>query len=98
GKEALCIIPVKNIRAVEKLAESAFNRKNMFQVLHSEKPLYVQAGNCVEASEWVEVLSQVSRCNPDRLGTFHPSAYGPVREQDDYSLFTIQDSKETFHT
>uniref|UniRef100_A0A674ABW3 RAS p21 protein activator 2 n=1 Tax=Salmo trutta TaxID=8032 RepID=A0A674ABW3_SALTR len=165
GKEALCIIPVKDIRAVEKLYESAFNRKNMFQVLHSEKPLYVQAGNCVEASEWVEVLSQVSRCNPDRLGTFHPSAYvagawlccrslsdsqpgckpctptllanlqldidcdreterifslltssysklqkmedacasiavyqGPPREQDDYSLFTIQDPKETFHT
>uniref|UniRef100_A0A8C7SSP3 RAS p21 protein activator 2 n=1 Tax=Oncorhynchus mykiss TaxID=8022 RepID=A0A8C7SSP3_ONCMY len=165
GKEALCIMPVKNIQAVEKLDESAFNRKNMFQVLHSEKPLYVQAGNCVEASEWVEVLSQVSRCNPDRLGTFHPSAYlagawlccrslsdsqpgckpctptllanlqldidcdreterifslftssysklqkmedacasiavyqGPLREQDDYSLFTIQDSKETFHT
>ncbi|XP_070290102.1 ras GTPase-activating protein 2 [Salvelinus sp. IW2-2015] len=165
GKEALCIIPVKNIRAVEKLYESAFNRKNMFQVLHNEKPLYVQAGNCVEASEWVEVLSQVSRCNPDRLGTFHPSAYvagawlccrslsdsqpgckpctptllanlqldidcdreterifslltssysklqkmedacasiavyqGPPREQDDYSLFTIQDPKETFHT
>uniref|UniRef100_A0A8C7U787 RAS p21 protein activator 2 n=1 Tax=Oncorhynchus mykiss TaxID=8022 RepID=A0A8C7U787_ONCMY len=165
GKEALCIIPVKNIRAVEKLYESAFNRKNMFQVLHSEKPLYVQAGNCVEASEWVEVLSQVSRCNPDRLGTFHPSAHvagawlccrslsdnqpgckpctptllanlqldidcdreterifslltssysklqkmedacasiavyqGPPREQDDYSLFTIQDPKETFHT
>uniref|UniRef100_A0A4W5MSW2 RAS p21 protein activator 2 n=1 Tax=Hucho hucho TaxID=62062 RepID=A0A4W5MSW2_9TELE len=165
GKEALCIMPVKNIRAVEKLDESAFNRKNMFQVLHSEKPLYVQAGNCVEASEWVEVLSQVSRCNPDRMGTYHPSAYlagawlccrslsdsqpgckpctptllanlqldidcdreterifslftssysklqkmedacasiavyqGPPREQDDYSLFTIQDSKETFHT
>uniref|UniRef100_A0A8C7K5R4 RAS p21 protein activator 2 n=1 Tax=Oncorhynchus kisutch TaxID=8019 RepID=A0A8C7K5R4_ONCKI len=165
GETSLCIIPVKNIRAVEKLYESAFNRKNMFQVLHSEKPLYVQAGNCVEASEWVEVLSQVSRCNPDRLGTFHPSAYvagawlccrslsdsqpgckpctptllanlqldidcdreterifslltssysklqkmedacasiavyqGPPREQDDYSLFTIQDPKETFHT
>uniref|UniRef100_A0A674ACC2 RAS p21 protein activator 2 n=1 Tax=Salmo trutta TaxID=8032 RepID=A0A674ACC2_SALTR len=165
GETSLCIIPVKDIRAVEKLYESAFNRKNMFQVLHSEKPLYVQAGNCVEASEWVEVLSQVSRCNPDRLGTFHPSAYvagawlccrslsdsqpgckpctptllanlqldidcdreterifslltssysklqkmedacasiavyqGPPREQDDYSLFTIQDPKETFHT
>uniref|UniRef100_A0A8C7SKS7 RAS p21 protein activator 2 n=1 Tax=Oncorhynchus mykiss TaxID=8022 RepID=A0A8C7SKS7_ONCMY len=165
GETSLCIMPVKNIQAVEKLDESAFNRKNMFQVLHSEKPLYVQAGNCVEASEWVEVLSQVSRCNPDRLGTFHPSAYlagawlccrslsdsqpgckpctptllanlqldidcdreterifslftssysklqkmedacasiavyqGPLREQDDYSLFTIQDSKETFHT
>uniref|UniRef100_A0A667Z765 RAS p21 protein activator 2 n=1 Tax=Myripristis murdjan TaxID=586833 RepID=A0A667Z765_9TELE len=76
GKEALCIIDVKNIRAVEKLDESAFNRKNMFQVVHAEKPLYVQAGNCVEASEWMEVLSQVSRCNEGRLATFHPSNYG----------------------
>ncbi|XP_056139267.1 ras GTPase-activating protein 2 [Lampris incognitus] len=75
GKEALCIIDVKNIQAVEKLEESAFNRKNMFQVVHAEKPLYVQAGNCVEASEWMEVLSQVSRCNERQLATFHPSTY-----------------------
>ncbi|XP_026143694.1 ras GTPase-activating protein 2 [Carassius auratus] len=74
GKEALCVIPVKNILGVEKLDESAFTRKNMFQVIH-EKPLYVQAGNCVETNSWIEVLSQVSRCNPDRLSTFHPSAY-----------------------
>ncbi|XP_074497876.1 ras GTPase-activating protein 2 isoform X1 [Sebastes fasciatus] len=75
GKEALCIINVKDIQAVEKLDESAFNRKNMFQVVHSEKPLYVQAGNCVEASEWLEVLGPVSRCNEGRLSTFHPSNY-----------------------
>uniref|UniRef100_A0A8C8DLF6 RAS p21 protein activator 2 n=1 Tax=Oryzias sinensis TaxID=183150 RepID=A0A8C8DLF6_9TELE len=75
GKEAICIINVKNIRAVEKLDESSFNRKNMFQVVHSEKPLYVQAGNCVEASEWLEILGQVSRCNEGRLTTFHPSNY-----------------------
>ncbi|XP_056622421.1 ras GTPase-activating protein 2 isoform X1 [Triplophysa dalaica] len=75
GKEALCIIPVKNILGVEKLDESAFNRKNMFQVILSEKPLYVQAGNCVEANGWIEVLSQVSRCNPGRLSAFHLSAY-----------------------
>ncbi|XP_030622815.1 ras GTPase-activating protein 2 [Chanos chanos] len=75
GKEALYVIPVKNILGVEKVDESAFNRKNMFQVIHSDKTLYVQAGNCVEASEWIEVLSQVSRCNTERLGTFHPSAY-----------------------
>ncbi|KAG7471034.1 hypothetical protein MATL_G00120110 [Megalops atlanticus] len=165
GKEALCIIPVKNILGVEKLEENAFNRKNMFQVIHGEKPLYIQASNCVEASEWIEVLSQVSRCNPGRLSAFHPSAYlsgswlcckatsesqpgckpctttmpvniqldidcdreterifslfssncsklqkmedacasiavyqGPQKEQEDYSLFTIQDPKETFHT
>ncbi|KAL0168927.1 hypothetical protein M9458_037149, partial [Cirrhinus mrigala] len=47
----------------------------MFQVIHSEKPLYVQAGNCVETNSWIEVLSQVSRCNAGRLSTFHPSAY-----------------------
>ncbi|XP_028320374.1 ras GTPase-activating protein 2 isoform X3 [Gouania willdenowi] len=75
GKEAVCTICVKNILAVEKLDESAFNRKNMFQVLHSEKPLYVQAGNCVEASEWLDVLGQVCRCNEGRLTTFHPSNY-----------------------
>ncbi|XP_051512243.1 ras GTPase-activating protein 2-like isoform X8 [Myxocyprinus asiaticus] len=75
GKEALCVIPVKNILGVEKLEESAFNRKNMFQVIHSERPLYVQAGNCVEANSWIEVLSQVSRCNSGRLSAFHPSAY-----------------------
>ncbi|XP_025753932.1 ras GTPase-activating protein 2 isoform X2 [Oreochromis niloticus] len=75
GKDADRTINVKNIRAVEKVDESAFNRKNMFQVVHSEKPLYVQAGNCVEASEWLEVLSQVSRCNEGRLATFHPSNY-----------------------
>ncbi|KAG9348211.1 hypothetical protein JZ751_001946 [Albula glossodonta] len=172
GKEALCVIPVKNIVAVEKLDENAFTRKNMFQVIHGEKPLYIQASNCVEANEWIEVLSQVSRCNPGRLSTFHPSAYlsgswlcckatsesqpgckpctttmlvniqldidcdreierifsvfssncsklqkmegkwglmdyacasiavyqGPQMEQEDYSLFTIQDPKETFHT
>uniref|UniRef100_A0AAX7SK33 RAS p21 protein activator 2 n=1 Tax=Astatotilapia calliptera TaxID=8154 RepID=A0AAX7SK33_ASTCA len=158
-------INVKNIRAVEKVDESAFNRKNMFQVVHSEKPLYVQAGNCVEASEWLEVLSQVSRCNEGRLATFHPSNYtsgawqccqslssnapgckpctttmlanlqldidcdreaerifsllsandtklqsmedacaslavyqGPQREPEEYSKFTIQEPKETFHT
>ncbi|XP_056095375.1 ras GTPase-activating protein 2 [Rhinichthys klamathensis goyatoka] len=75
GKEALCVILVKNILGVEKLEEGAFNRKNMFQVIHSEKPLYVQAGNCVETNSWIEVLSQVSRCNPGRLSAFHPSAY-----------------------
>uniref|UniRef100_A0A3Q3WI15 Uncharacterized protein n=1 Tax=Mola mola TaxID=94237 RepID=A0A3Q3WI15_MOLML len=60
---------------VEKLDESAFNRKNMFQVVHLEKPLYVQAGNCVEASEWLDVLGQVIRCNEGRLATFHSSNY-----------------------
>ncbi|XP_026988385.1 ras GTPase-activating protein 2 isoform X2 [Tachysurus fulvidraco] len=73
GKGPLCVIPVNSITRVEKLDESTFNRKNMFQVVYSEKPLYVQAGNCVEASEWIDVLTQLIRCNTDRLGVFQPA-------------------------
>uniref|UniRef100_A0A8D3BYT9 RAS p21 protein activator 2 n=1 Tax=Scophthalmus maximus TaxID=52904 RepID=A0A8D3BYT9_SCOMX len=54
---------------------SQFGNTSMFQVVHSEKPLYVQAGNCVEASEWLEVLGQVTRCNEGRLANFHTSNY-----------------------
>uniref|UniRef100_A0A8I3XAI8 RAS p21 protein activator 2 n=1 Tax=Callithrix jacchus TaxID=9483 RepID=A0A8I3XAI8_CALJA len=75
GKDAIYTIPVKNILAVEKLEESSFNKKNMFQVIHTEKPLYVQANNCVEANEWIDVLCRVSRCNQNRLSFYHPSAY-----------------------
>ncbi|XP_062988235.1 ras GTPase-activating protein 2 [Elgaria multicarinata webbii] len=74
-KEPIYTIPIKNILAVEKLDERAFNKKNMFQVIHVEKPLYVQANNCVEASEWIEALCRVSRCNPKRLSIYHPSAF-----------------------
>uniref|UniRef100_A0A8C8RAU1 RAS p21 protein activator 2 n=1 Tax=Pelusios castaneus TaxID=367368 RepID=A0A8C8RAU1_9SAUR len=74
-KEPIYTIPIKNILTVEKLEESAFNKKNMFQVIHGEKPLYIQANNCVEASEWVEALCRVSRCNPRRLSVYHPSAF-----------------------
>uniref|UniRef100_H3A4D3 RAS p21 protein activator 2 n=1 Tax=Latimeria chalumnae TaxID=7897 RepID=H3A4D3_LATCH len=165
SKEALCIIPIKNILAVEKLEENSFNRKNMFQVILAEKSLYVQASNCVEANEWIAILSRASRCNPQRLNVYHPCAYlsgnwlcckataestpgcmpctagapaniqldidgdreteriyslfknnmlklqkmeetcgtiavyqGPQKEQDDYSHFTIEDSRETFKT
>ncbi|XP_030072456.1 ras GTPase-activating protein 2 isoform X2 [Microcaecilia unicolor] len=59
-KEPVYSISIKNILAVERLDESSFNRKNMFQVIHTEKPLYVQANNCVEASEWIEILSRWS--------------------------------------
>ncbi|KAI4578858.1 hypothetical protein MJT46_000226 [Ovis ammon polii x Ovis aries] len=75
SKDAIYTIPVKNILAVEKLEESSFNKKNMFQVIHTEKPLYVQANNCVEANEWIDVLCRVSRCNQNRLSSYHPSAY-----------------------
>ncbi|KAM4658868.1 ras GTPase-activating protein 2 isoform 4-T4 [Amazona ochrocephala] len=74
-KEPIFTIPIKNILAVEKLDENSFNKKNMFQILHGEKPLYIQANNCVEASEWIEALCRVTRSNQKRLSFYHPSAF-----------------------
>ncbi|XP_019388541.1 PREDICTED: ras GTPase-activating protein 2 isoform X2 [Crocodylus porosus] len=74
-KDPLYVIPIKNILAVEKLEESSFNKKNMFQVIHVEKTLYIQANNCVEANEWREALCRVTRCNQRRLSVYHPSAF-----------------------
>ncbi|KAM8954422.1 ras GTPase-activating protein 2 [Pelodytes ibericus] len=74
-KDPECSIPIRNILAVEKLDESAFNKSNMFQVIHTEKPLYIQASNCVEASEWIDLLGRVSLRNQRRLSKYHPSAF-----------------------
>ncbi|XP_053420110.1 ras GTPase-activating protein 3 isoform X2 [Nycticebus coucang] len=75
GDQPLCSIPIENILAVEKLEEQSFRMKNMFQVVQPERTLYIQASNCVEAKDWVDVLSKVSHCNRQRLTVYHPSAY-----------------------
>lgn len=49
--------------------------KNMFQVIQPERALYIQANNCVEAKDWIDILTKVSQCNQKRLTVFHPSAY-----------------------
>ncbi|XP_052367443.1 ras GTPase-activating protein 3-like [Oncorhynchus keta] len=47
----------------------------MFQVIQPERALYIQANNCVEARDWIDILTKVSQCNRKRLSTYHPSAY-----------------------
>uniref|UniRef100_A0A803T600 RAS p21 protein activator 3 n=1 Tax=Anolis carolinensis TaxID=28377 RepID=A0A803T600_ANOCA len=71
----LCSIPIENILAVEKLEEESFKMKNMFQVIQPERVLYIQANNCVEAKDWIDILTKVSQCNKKRLTVYHPSAY-----------------------
>uniref|UniRef100_A0A669CJW6 RAS p21 protein activator 3 n=1 Tax=Oreochromis niloticus TaxID=8128 RepID=A0A669CJW6_ORENI len=73
--KALCSIPIENILAVERLEEESFKMKNMFQVIQPERALYIQANNCVEARDWIDILTKVSQCNRKRLSTYHPSAY-----------------------
>uniref|UniRef100_UPI00398F872D ras GTPase-activating protein 3 isoform X5 n=1 Tax=Pristiophorus japonicus TaxID=55135 RepID=UPI00398F872D len=68
-------IPIENILAVEKLEEESFKMKNMFQVIQPERALYIQANNCVEAKDWIDILTKVSQCNKKRLTMYHPSAY-----------------------
>ncbi|KTF91605.1 hypothetical protein cypCar_00018978 [Cyprinus carpio] len=75
GEGALCSIPIENILAVERLEEESFKMKNMFQVIQPERVLYIQANNCVEARDWIDILTKVSQCNRKRLSTYHPSAY-----------------------
>ncbi|XP_069746537.1 ras GTPase-activating protein 3 isoform X3 [Narcine bancroftii] len=75
GDHSLYNIPIENILAVEKLEEESFKMKNMFQVIQPERALYIQANNCVEAKDWIDILTKVSQCNQKRLATYHPSAY-----------------------
>uniref|UniRef100_A0A2K5IEG1 Uncharacterized protein n=1 Tax=Colobus angolensis palliatus TaxID=336983 RepID=A0A2K5IEG1_COLAP len=50
-------------------------RPQMFQVIQPERALYIQANNCVEAKDWIDILTKVSQCNQKRLTVYHPSAY-----------------------
>lgn len=52
-----------------------FSLPQMFQVIQPERALYIQANNCVEARDWIDILTKVSQCNRKRLSTYHPSAY-----------------------
>ncbi|XP_076991081.1 ras GTPase-activating protein 3 isoform X1 [Tamandua tetradactyla] len=75
GDQPLYSIPIENILAVETLEEESFKMKNMFQVIQPERALYIQANNCVEAKDWIDILTKVSQCNKKRLTVYHPSAY-----------------------
>ncbi|CAG9864398.1 unnamed protein product [Phyllotreta striolata] len=68
-------IPLHNILAVEKLAESSFNQKYMFQIVQPNKKLYFQAANCVEEKEWVDLLTKICQTNANRLQKYHPCAF-----------------------
>ncbi|XP_034947168.1 ras GTPase-activating protein 3 [Chelonus insularis] len=75
GKEPLCRILLEEILAVERLHEDSFKMKNMFQIVQPQRALYVQAGNCVEEKEWIDILTKICHTNSNRLERYHPSAY-----------------------
>uniref|UniRef100_A0A023F326 Putative ras gtpase-activating protein n=1 Tax=Triatoma infestans TaxID=30076 RepID=A0A023F326_TRIIF len=75
GKESLCRIPLSDILAVERVHHDSFKKSNMFQIVQPHRVLYVQANNCVEEKEWVDMLSKMCYTNHQRLQTYHPGAY-----------------------
>uniref|UniRef100_A0A1B6DS32 PH domain-containing protein n=1 Tax=Clastoptera arizonana TaxID=38151 RepID=A0A1B6DS32_9HEMI len=75
GKEPLCTISLPDILAVERVHEDSFKKNNMFQIVQPERVLYIQANNCVEEKEWVDVLAKICRTNERRLARFHPGAF-----------------------
>ncbi|XP_068236209.1 ras GTPase-activating protein 3 [Palaemon carinicauda] len=71
----LCQIPVEDILAVERVEESSFKIKNMFQLVQPHRTLYIQAMNCVEEKEWLDLLAKVCQYNNHRLKQYHPGAF-----------------------
>ncbi|CAG5120233.1 unnamed protein product, partial [Candidula unifasciata] len=74
-KHVLYQIPIAEILAVEKLEEESFKMKYMFQVIHVRRALYIQANNCVEEKEWLDILTKVCKSNQHRLNFYHPAAF-----------------------
>ncbi|XP_071798540.1 ras GTPase-activating protein 3-like [Asterias amurensis] len=71
----LCRIAINNILAVERLEEDSFQMKFMFQVVQPERALYIQANNCVEEKEWLDILFNICKTNKNRLHFYHPAAF-----------------------
>ncbi|GFS09451.1 Ras family protein [Elysia marginata] len=75
GEKYLFEIPINDILVVERLAESSFKMKYMFQVVHAQTALYIQASNCVEEKQWLDILMKICKSNKNRLKVYHPEAF-----------------------
>lgn len=75
GKEPLYSVVLPDILAVERVRQEAFRKNNMFQIIQPDRILYVQASNCVEEKEWIDMLHKLCSSNKKKLETYHPAAY-----------------------
>ncbi|XP_030372305.1 GTPase-activating protein isoform X2 [Scaptodrosophila lebanonensis] len=75
GKRPKLDIPLEDISSVEQLNDKSFKMQNCFKIISKDRPLIVQAMNCVEEHEWIELLHKICRINSIRMHSFHPSAF-----------------------
>eukprot|EP00049_Salpingoeca_infusionum_P007315 m.118642 g.118642 ORF g.118642 m.118642 type:complete len:332 (+) comp13659_c1_seq2:140-1135(+) len=72
-------IPLPSIRAVEKVDGTIWDRKFMFQVIHDEATLYMEANNTIDRVEWLEAIrdaclleaNTASKYSKYHSGVFH---------------------------
>lgn len=61
----MCVIPVDDILAVERVEESSFKIKNMFQLVQPNRTLYIQVKDLMPHSE--DNLAGLTSCNTDYI-------------------------------
>lgn len=66
-------LPLSGVLAVAAVdcppAGAPLGATNIFQIVHRERVLFVQANNCVERAEWVRLLTALCRHSPAPLHT-----------------------------
>ncbi|CAK1548379.1 unnamed protein product [Leptosia nina] len=68
AKAAAHRLPLSGVLSVSPVdcppAGAPLDANNIFQIVHRERVLFVQASNCVERAEWVRLLSALCRHSP----------------------------------
>ncbi|KAJ0181311.1 hypothetical protein K1T71_003396 [Dendrolimus kikuchii] len=68
GKSPAQRLPLSGVLAVAPVdtppAGAPLGPNNIFQIVHRDRVLFVQASNCVERAEWVRLLSALCRHSP----------------------------------
>nr|XP_026484362.1 GTPase-activating protein [Vanessa tameamea] len=73
GAHRLALAGVLSVAPVDcPPAGAPLDANNIFQIVHRERVLFVQASNCVERAEWLRLLSALCRRSP---ATLHAGYY-----------------------
>ncbi|XP_077293823.1 ras GTPase activating protein 1 [Arctopsyche grandis] len=76
GKRLLCSIPLADIVAADIVTEvNNLKMNNMFQIVYRDRTLYVQAINCVERKEWLDLLGKLCEGHSSQPQKYHRATY-----------------------
>lgn len=68
------LITIPSIRGVE-IANDAFGRGNLFQVIHKDATLYCQADTVDARDAWIEALRSMCTMNPNMVPKYCPGYF-----------------------